>query len=112
MAMVKPGAYYYDIHEKAVEMFRDAGYGDYFFHGLGHWVGLQVHDVGDRERKLEPGMVLTIEPGLYIAERRIGVRIEDEVLVTKTGYRLLTEALPREAADIEELMRGETKAAR
>ncbi len=110
--MVKPGVYRNDIHEKAVEMFREAGMADHFFHGVSHWVGLYVHDVGDRERPLEPGMVLTIEPGLYMAEKKIGVRIEDEVLVTRNGYRLLTEALPREAADIEALMGGETEATR
>jgi len=104
---VKPGAFYEDIHRLAEQMFREAGYRDDFIHGLGHWVGLEVHDAGDRGRALEPGMVLTIEPGLYLISRKLGVRIEDEVLVTKNGHRLLTEALPRNPDDIERMMRGE-----
>lgn len=107
IAMVKPGVFYEDLHRKAEEMFRAAGYRDDFIHGLGHWVGLQVHDAGDRGRALEPGMVLTIEPGIYLQKQQLGVRIEDEVLVTKNGYRLLTEALPRTADEIERMMRGE-----
>jgi Xaa-Pro aminopeptidase len=107
IAMVKPGAFYEDIHRRAEQMFRDAGYRDDFLHGLGHWVGLDVHDVGDRGRALEPGMVLTIEPGLYLAREGLGVRIEDEVLVTKTGCRVLTDALPRDADSIERMMRSE-----
>jgi len=102
--MVRPGAYYEDIHRKAEEMFRAAGYRDDFIHGLGHWVGLEVHDVGDYARPLEPGMVLTIEPGLYLRGPQIGVRIEDQVLVTKGGHRLLTEALPRDPDAIERMM--------
>jgi Xaa-Pro aminopeptidase len=105
--MVRPGAYYEDIHRRAEQMFRDAGYRDDFIHGLGHWVGLEVHDAGERARPLEPGMVLTIEPGLYLARRQLGVRIEDEVLVTKTGRRVLTDALPRDPDAIERMMREE-----
>jgi len=105
IAMVKPGVYYEDIHRAAEQMFRDAGYRDDFIHGLGHWVGLEVHDAADRARALEPGMVLTIEPGLYLRDRGFGVRIEDMVLVTKNGRRVLTEALPRDVASIEEMMR-------
>ncbi len=107
IALVKPGAYYEDIHRKAEELFRAAGFRDDFIHGLGHWVGLEVHDAGDRGRAFEPGMVLTIEPGLYLQGRQLGVRIEDQVLVTQTGCRVLTEALPREAEAIERMMRGE-----
>lgn len=103
--LVKPGAYYEDIHRKAEEMFRAKGLRDDFIHGLGHWVGLQVHDAGDRGTALEPGMVLTIEPGVYLAGRQIGIRIEDEVLVTKTGHRVLTSALPRDPDAIERMMR-------
>lgn len=105
--LVKPGVYYEDLHRKAEEMFRAAGYRDDFIHGLGHWVGLEVHDAGDRGRALEPGMVLTVEPGVYLPRLGFGIRIEDEVLVTKTGHRLLTEALPRDPDAIEKMMRGE-----
>jgi len=105
--MVKPGVFYEDIHRRAEQMFRAAGYRDDFIHGLGHWVGLDVHDAGDRGRALEPGMVLTLEPGVYLLSKKLGVRIEDEVLVTKTGYRVLTAALPRDPDAIERMMHGE-----
>lgn len=80
--------------------------GSYFIHGVSHHLGLDVHDVvGDLNRVLEPGMVITVEPGLYIPEENLGVRIEDDVLVTETGYELLSKDLPRKAGDIEALMR-------
>lgn len=92
----------------------------YFIHGLGHWLGLDVHDVGDyhienrrQNRAFEPGMVMTIEPGLYIPKhdesvdekwRGIGIRIEDNVLVTEQGYENLTVNAPKSVAEIESLM--------
>ena len=89
-------------------------------HGTSHWLGMDVHDVGkykigEESRVLEPGMVLTVEPGVYIAEdaegvedryRGIGVRIEDDVLVTADGHEVLTVAIPKELGDIEALRRG------
>ena len=95
--------------------------GDYrrfYMHKTGHWLGLDVHDVGDYRidgeyRVLEPGMVVTVEPGIYIAAdlkdvparwRGIGIRIEDDVLVTADGHRVLTDALERGADQIEGLM--------
>ena len=79
--------------------------GRYFIHGTSHHLGLDVHDVvGDSNRTLEPGMVITVEPGIYIPEENLGVRIEDDVLVTETGYELLSKDLPRKAGDIEKLM--------
>jgi Xaa-Pro aminopeptidase len=78
--------------------------GSYFIHGLGHHIGLEVHDAGDTYRPLEPGMVVTMEPGLYLPEENIGVRIEDDVLITPTGYRLLTARLPRTVDEIEKIM--------
>jgi Xaa-Pro aminopeptidase len=77
----------------------------YFIHGLSHWLGMRVHDVGDYRMPLEPGMVLTIEPGIYIPEEDLGVRIEDDVLVTDTGSEILSAGAPRTAEDVEELMR-------
>lgn len=74
--------------------------GKYFIHGLGHPVGLQVHDPGV-DGPLEAGMVVTIEPGIYIPEETIGVRIEDVVLVTENGAKVLSAALPKEADEIE-----------
>jgi len=78
--------------------------GKYFTHGLGHFVGLDVHDPGDSNQPLEAGMVITIEPGIYIPEENIGVRIEDTLLVTEDGAKNLSGALPREAAEIEKLV--------
>lgn len=88
----------------------------FFMHGLSHWLGLDVHDVGfygpDRSRVLEPGMVLTVEPGLYIAPdadvpaqyRGIGIRIEDDIVITETGNENLTATVVKKANDIEALM--------
>jgi Xaa-Pro aminopeptidase len=85
----------------------------YFLHGLSHWLGMDVHDVGDYARPLEPGMVLTIEPGIYIASEQIGVRIEDDILVTATGHEILSGAAPRTADEIETAMAaGATEAGR
>lgn len=75
--------------------------GQYFTHGIGHHVGLDVHDAAVPNTRLEEGMVITIEPGIYIPEEQIGIRIEDMVLVTRGGARVLTGALPREVAEIE-----------
>ena len=85
--------------------------GRYFIHGLGHHIGLEVHDAGDANRPLEVGMVVTDEPGIYIPEEKIGVRIEDDVLITPTGYKLLTARLPRTADEIERIM-AEAKVSR
>lgn len=74
--------------------------GKYFIHGLGHNVGLEVHDPGV-DGPLEAGMVVTIEPGIYIPEESLGVRIEDVVLVTENGAKVLSAALPKEADEIE-----------
>ena len=81
--------------------------GKYFFHGLGHYVGLNVHDPGDYSVPLGPGMVFTIEPGIYIPEEKIGVRIEDMFYVDNTGKLIrLTESLPQTADEIEKLMQS------
>ncbi|MEZ5478422.1 MAG: M24 family metallopeptidase [Thiolinea sp.] len=96
---------------------REAAYKQFFMHKTGHWLGLDVHDVGDYKRDgqwrtLEPGMVLTVEPGLYVSPAdnvdekwwNIGIRIEDDVLVTPEGHRVLTAGVVKEVADIEALM--------
>lgn len=77
----------------------------YYIHGLGHWIGMDVHDVGDYAQPLAPGMVLTIEPGIYIPEEKLGVRIEDDVLVTATGHEVLSTGAPRKADEVERVMR-------
>ncbi len=91
----------------------------YFMHGLGHWLGLNVHDVGmykldAKDRPLVPGMVLTVEPGIYIDSEAdvdskwqgLGIRIEDNIVITETGHLVLTSAAPKTIADIEALMAG------
>ncbi len=135
---VRPGNDYYAPHRAAVriltEGLRDLGfldgevdeliereaYRDFYMHGTGHWLGMDVHDVGDYKqnnewRELEAGMVVTIEPGLYIRagndnvpERYwdIGIRIEDDVLVTESVPDVLSRDVPKSAAEIEALMGG------
>jgi Xaa-Pro aminopeptidase len=87
-----------DLHGKKL--------GQYYIHGLGHNIGLDVHDPGAYCKPLEPGMVVTMEPGIYIPEENLGVRIEDDVLITDTGYELLSKRLPRDPAEIEKIMAG------
>jgi Xaa-Pro aminopeptidase len=136
IATVRPGASVGDAHERALDVLcagmvdlglcagpaarvRESGdYRTYYMHRTGHWLGLDVHDVGlyaapdGQPRRLEPGMVLTVEPGLYVAPdvddapaafRGIGVRIEDDVLVTADGHEVLTAAAPKTRAEIESL---------
>lgn len=103
------------------ELIEQKAYREFYMHGLGHWLGLDVHDVGEygenRDRTLEPGMVLTVEPGLYLSKdadipeqyKGIGIRIEDNLLITEYGNKNLTSAAPKEITDIEKLM-AEAKA--
>lgn len=79
--------------------------GKYFTHGIGHHVGLEVHDAGDPAAPLEAGMVITVEPGLYLPDEGIGIRVEDMVLVTATGGEVLTGALPNARRKIEDALR-------
>lgn len=78
--------------------------GRYFIHGFGHGLGLDVHDPTEYGRPLRAGMVLTDEPGIYIPEENLGVRIEDDILVTENGHKLLSERLPRTVDEIEKVM--------
>lgn len=73
----------------------------YYFHSIGHQLGLDTHDVGKRNAVLKPGMIITDEPGLYIPEENIGIRIEDDLLITETGCRNLSSYIPKEIKDIE-----------
>ena len=102
------------------ELVAREAYRPWYMHSTSHWLGLDVHDVGayqtdGQPRRLEPGMVFTVEPGLYVPAddesaparlRGLGVRIEDDVLVTESGCDVLTEAIPKVAADVEAWMRS------
>jgi len=100
------------------ELIKSEAYKDFYMHRAGHWLGIDVHDVGDYKiegkwRLMEPGMVTTIEPGIYVAPdntnvdkkwRGIGIRIEDDVVVTRTGHRVLSDGVPKTIEGIERLM--------
>ena len=135
---VKPGNPWNKAHDESVKvltkglvklgllkgrvskLIKDEKYKQFYMHRIGHWLGMDVHDVGDYKlddewRLLEPGMVLTIEPGLYIPVncksvdakwRGIGIRIEDDIVVTKDGHEVLTHAAPKEINEIEHLMQA------
>jgi len=94
----------YDYINSHGKDLRGQSLGRYFIHGLGHGIGLDVHDPGDYCAPLEPGMVVTVEPGVYIPEENLGVRIEDDVLITETGFKFLSERLPRDPDQIEKIM--------
>ena len=137
LAAVRPGTTLPEIHGVALralvrgmlelgllrgdpaELIAAEAYRPYFMHSTSHWLGLDVHDAGayrsgGEPRRLEPGMVFTVEPGLYVAAedesaparlRGIGVRIEDDVLVTESGGEVLTDAIPKDPAEVEDWMR-------
>jgi Xaa-Pro aminopeptidase len=105
------------LHGNIKTLIQEKAYKRFYMHGSGHWLGLDVHDVGEYKmegkwRQLVSGMVLTVEPGLYIwpdetVDKRwwgIGVRIEDDVLVTDTGYEVLSKGVPKTVKEIEQLM--------
>jgi len=119
LAAIKPGAHFFCKDKKdglmniAYDYINSHGkdrqgkpLGPYFIHGLGHNIGLNVHDPGEYCGPLQPGMVVTIEPGIYIPEENLGVRIEDDILITETGYKFLSERLPRNPEEIERIMAG------
>lgn len=136
VAMARPGKTLKEIHEHAVEvlteelkrlkvlkgstssLIKSEAYRPYYPHGTGHWLGMDVHDLGryyeetyTNSRKLKAGMVFTVEPGLYFGKnssapscfKGIGVRIEDDVLITEKGHRVLTSGVPKEVDEIESL---------
>ena len=139
IAEVKPGNTWNEPHDAAVEtitrglvdlgllkgrlskLIKDEAYRPFYMHKTGHWLGMDVHDVGEYKigddwRTFEPGMVTTIEPGIYLSETlrglpkryaNIGIRIEDDVLVTKSGHDVLTSGVPKEVAAVEALMADE-----
>jgi Xaa-Pro aminopeptidase len=118
IAMVAPGVNMTDINNKVNEVLTEglvalglakdkSGLRQYYPHGLSHSIGLQVHDLGGALTVgvLKPGMVITIEPGLYIREENLGVRIEDDVVVTEKGCEVITSGAPKAVADVEKMMK-------
>lgn len=140
IALVKPGVTFLELQEKAIEsisvslreldlleesveeIIAQKLYRKYYPHNIGHWIGLDVHDRGryfidEQSRKLEPGMVFTVEPGIYVPKndtdapaefRGIGIRIEDDILVTDSGYENLTAGVPKDPSEIEALMKEDS----
>lgn len=136
IALAKPGVLWDAVHEESIRVLTQGlldlgllqgtlekqidagGYREFYMHRIGHWLGMDVHDVGDYKvegewRPLEPGMVMTVEPGIYIASdndqvearwRGIGIRIEDDVLITEQGCEILTASVPKAIDEIEALM--------
>jgi Xaa-Pro aminopeptidase len=114
----KPGVVLAQLHRVAVETIKSSPLRDkqgntldrYFIHGLGHWLGMDVHDVGNYTN-MPVGGVFTIEPGIYIPEEKLGVRIEDDYLITEKGLVKLSRAIPSEPDEVERLMQSRGKAA-
>ncbi len=138
LEQIKPGLHWNQAHDASVEvltkglvelgllkgkvkkLIKDEKYKQFYMHRIGHWLGMDVHDVGDYKvnqewRLLEAGMVLTVEPGLYIPAdcknvdekwRGIGIRIEDDVLVTSQGHEVITSGVPKSITEIEALMQA------
>jgi Xaa-Pro aminopeptidase len=100
-AAIRPGTSMADLQKVAEASLKRAGYLEAFIHGFGHFVGLDVHDAGRYDLPLPVGAVFTVEPGVYLPEKGFGVRIEDEVVVTETGYRLLSSKIPRKLEEVE-----------
>jgi len=115
MDELRPGLSIFDLRKIAYNYIDSHGsdkdgrsLGRYFIHGISHFVGLEVHDVGSEHAPLQAGDVITIEPGIYIPEEEIGVRIEDMFIVTENGSVHISDALPRAADEIERLMKNST----
>lgn len=141
LSVIEPGRHWNEPHEASIKIITEGlltlglltgsleeniesqSYKAFYMHRIGHWLGMDVHDVGDYKvhgewRVLEPGMVMTVEPGIYISPenkevdarwRGIGIRIEDDVVITKEGHRVLTSAVPKERVEIEALMLGQAQ---
>ncbi|QQR63393.1 M24 family metallopeptidase [bacterium] len=110
-SIAKPGMYlknnsHHDqsLHHLAKAFLAKAGYEQYFPHGIGHYLGLDVHDVGSYQEPLQEGDVFTIEPGIYIPEEALGVRIEDDYWLTPKGAVCLSEGLPKTVAEVQQAM--------
>ncbi|MFN0059160.1 MAG: aminopeptidase P N-terminal domain-containing protein [Planctomycetota bacterium] len=108
---VRPGATLAKIDAAARRVIRKAGFEEFFIHGIGHHLGLEVHEPA-AATALGPGAVVTIEPGIYLPDEALGVRIEDDVLVTRGGCRVLTAAIPKDADELERRMQRSARSRR
>jgi Xaa-Pro aminopeptidase len=104
IAAVKPGIVLADVEKVCKDVLTERGLAEFIRHGTCHWIGLEVHDPGDYSAALVPGMAFTVEPGLYEPATGIGIRIEDVVLVTPEGCEVLSALVPKQRAEIEQLI--------
>lgn len=115
MDIIKPGTHFSQMQETAIKSISESlikmgkiedpkDVSKYYYHGVGHYLGLDVHDVGSRDRILKPGMVITCEPGIYVADEGLGIRIEDDILITEDGHENLSADIPKSIEEIEKLM--------
>ncbi len=115
ISIAKPGLTTTELNRKLIEFYgeklRSMGYidevsevGEYYYHGVSHSIGLNVHDIHDKDIPLQPGMIISVEPGLYFEKFATGIRVEDDILITKDGCEVLTHMIPKTVEDIEEMM--------
>jgi Xaa-Pro aminopeptidase len=104
IAEIRPGATFKQIHDAALAPLKKKGIDQYFTFGIGHFIGMDAHDPGDYEEPLEPGMIITVEPGIINTDKNITVHVEDMILVTEQGHEVLSASVPIEIADIEKLL--------
>lgn len=115
MKIMKPGTKFSAMNEEAKRSLaeslikmgkiqKEEEVSKYYYHGVGHYLGLDVHDVGERDTTLQAGMVITCEPGIYVADENIGIRIEDDILITEDGNEVLSAKLPKTVEEIEKLL--------
>jgi Xaa-Pro aminopeptidase len=114
ISMMKPGVGLTQLNEKTAELMgaalvrlglitNESDYRRYYMHSIGHHLGMDTHDLGARDSVLAVGNVLTVEPGIYIPEENLGIRIEDDILITAEGYCILSQNIPKEIEEIEAL---------
>lgn len=117
ISMIKPGVKLSELNIRTRELLTESAIAiglindpdeilKHYMHSVSHFLGMDTHDLGGREAVLEVGNVITVEPGLYLADEKLGVRIEDDVLVTETGHCVLSQNIPKEIDEIEEIRRG------
>jgi len=117
LEVIRPGATIGDVNAAAQAFLREnsgtlcgnESCAPYLIHGVSHWLGMDVHDVGSNRTPFSPGMVITLEPGLYLPEESLGIRIEDDILITADGHEVLSEGLPRATEEIEAIMGEEPR---